>query len=154
MNARHVKLSIIVTYAPIENADEEDKDDFYYSLQMTVDDVPRHDLMLLLRDPSERVGCYNKNRERVMEKYGVGCLTNNGERVINPCEENNLIIGGILFTHRNLHILTWASPVGRTRYQIDHIITNGKWRGSLQDVLVMRTADVGSHHNLLWIRLP
>ena len=25
-----------------ENTDEEDKDDFYYSLQMTVDDVPQH----------------------------------------------------------------------------------------------------------------
>ena len=39
LNARHVKLSIIVAYAPIDNADEEDKDDFYYSLQMTVDDT-------------------------------------------------------------------------------------------------------------------
>ena len=28
LNARYVKLSIIVAYAPIENADEEDKDDF------------------------------------------------------------------------------------------------------------------------------
>ena len=30
LNTRHVKLSIIVAYNPIENTDEEDKDDFYY----------------------------------------------------------------------------------------------------------------------------
>ena len=54
LNARHVKLSIIVAYAPIENADEEDKDDFHYSLQMTVDDVPRHDVLLLLGDLNAR----------------------------------------------------------------------------------------------------
>ena len=61
----HVKLSFIVDYAPSENvdADEEDKDDFYYSLQMTVDDVPRHDVLLLLADLNARVGCNNKNRE-------------------------------------------------------------------------------------------
>ena len=29
LNARHVKLSIIVAYALTENAGEEDKDDFY-----------------------------------------------------------------------------------------------------------------------------
>ena len=41
------------------------------------------------------------------------------------------------------------SPDGRTQSQIDHIIINGKWRGSLQDVQVMRNADVGSDHNVL-----
>ena len=33
--------------------------------------------------------------------------------------------------------------------QIDHIIINSKWRSSLQDVWVMRNADVSSNHNLL-----
>ena len=65
LNARNVKLSIIVSNAPIENADEEYKDDLFHSLQMTVDDVPRHDVLLLLVELNARVGCTNKNRERV-----------------------------------------------------------------------------------------
>ena len=60
--------------------------------------------------------------ERVMGKHGVGDLTNNGERVIDLCEEINLIIGGMLFTQRKIHRLTWTSPDGRTQSQIDHII--------------------------------
>ena len=74
-----------------------------YSLLMTVDDAPRHDVSLLLADLSARVGCNNKNRERAMGKHGAGDFTNNGENVINLCEENNLIVGGNLITHRNIN---------------------------------------------------
>ena len=119
---------------------------------MTVEDVPPHDVMLLLGDHNARVGCNNKNRERVMGKHGVGDLTNNEERVINHCEESNLIICST-FTHKNIHKLTWTSPDGRTKSQTDHNIINSKWRGSLQDVQVMRNADVGSHHNLLMAKM-
>ena len=101
-----------MAYAPIKNAGEEDKDGFSYSLQMTVDDVPQHDVLLLLGDLSARVGCNNENREGVMGKNGVGELTNNGERVINLCEENNHIIGSTLFTHGNIHKLTLTLPDG------------------------------------------
>ena len=90
-----------------------------------------------------------QQEQRVMGKHGVGDLTNNGERVINLCEENKLIIAGTIFMHRNIHKLTWTSPDGQTQSQIDHIIINSKWRGSLQDVQVMRNADVESDHNLL-----
>ncbi|XP_052231603.1 uncharacterized protein LOC127845002 [Dreissena polymorpha] len=38
---------------------------------------------------------------------------------------------------------------GRTQNNIDHIIINGRWRHSLQDVRVMRHADIGSDHSLL-----
>ena len=84
-----------------------------------------------------------------MGKHGVGDLTNNGERVINLCEENNLIIDCTLFTHRNIHKLTWTSPDRRTQSQIDHIIINSKWRDFLQDVQAMKNADIGCDHNLL-----
>lgn len=42
-----------------------------------------------------RVG--SKNRERVMGWRGTGKPTDNGERLISLCEENDLIIGGTLF---------------------------------------------------------
>ena len=76
-------------------------------------------------------------------------ITDNGERFIDICQENNLVIGGTLFTHKDIHKLTWTSPDRKTQSQIDHIIINGKWRHSLQDVRVMRHANIGSDHNLL-----
>ena len=65
------------------------------------------------------------------------------------CEENTLIVGGTLFQHKNIHKLTWTSPDGQSKNQIDHIVIISKWRRSIQDVRVMRQAGVGSDHNLL-----
>ena len=135
--------------ATINNAEEEDKDKFYDSLQATLEDIPQHDLTILMGDFNARVGSNNEGRERVMGKEGTGEMTDNGERLVNICEENDLVIGGTLFPHKTIHKLTWTSPDGRTQSQIDHIIINGKWRRSLQDVRVMRQADIGSDHNLL-----
>ena len=62
---------------------------------------------------------------------------------------HNLVIGGTISPHREIDKLTWISPNGRDKNQIDHIIINGKWRRSLQDVCVMRGADVASDHHLI-----
>ena len=58
-----------MAYALTENTDEEDKDDFCYSLQMTVDDVPQHDILLLLEDLNARVGCNNQKKESEKESW-------------------------------------------------------------------------------------
>ena len=84
-----------------------------------------------------------------MGKHGCGSMNDNGERLANTCAVNNLVIGGTLFPHKEIHQLTWESPNGRDRNQIDHIMINRKWRGSLQDVRVKRSADVGSDHHLV-----
>jgi hypothetical protein len=62
---------------------------------------------------------------------------------------HNLVIGGTISPHREIDKLTWISPNGRDKNQIDHIIINGKWRRSLQDVRAMRGADVASDHHLI-----
>ena len=62
---------------------------------------------------------------------------------------NNLVTGGTLFPHREIHKITWCSPNDRDRNQIDHLMINGKWRSSLQDVKVRRGADIGSEHHLV-----
>jgi len=122
---------------------------FYSSLQAVLDGIPRHDVTMLLGDFNARFGQNNHNRSRVMGTHALGDITDNGERLISLCEENDFVIGGTLFPHKTIHKLTWTSPDGNTRSQIDHIMINGKWRHSLQDVRAMRHADVGSDHNLV-----
>ncbi|XP_072169569.1 uncharacterized protein [Diadema setosum] len=76
-------------------------------------------------------------------------MNDNGERLLDFCATNDLVIGGTLFPHKNIHKLTWISPNGRDRNQIDHLIINGTWRHSLLDVKVRRGADVSSDHYLV-----
>ena len=69
------------------------------------------------------------------------------ERCCDFC--GNMMIGGILFAHKDVHNLTWISANARDQNQIDHIMINSKWRRSLLDVSVRMGADVGSDHHLL-----
>ena len=91
-------------------------------------------MLLVFRDLNANVGRENTGKELVMRKHGRGVRNNNGERLIELCEENNLVIGGTLFQHKEIHKWTWDSPDGQTNNQIEHIFINRRWRGSLQDV--------------------
>ena len=69
--------------------------------------------------------------------------------LIETCLNNNLIVGGTIFPHKNIHKVTWLSPDSVTENQIDHIAISSKWRGSLLDVRNRRGADCASDHHLL-----
>ena len=148
-NSKYTKLTVIVCYAPTEDAEEADKDAFYDQLQAVTDEVQTHDLVMVLGDLNARPGNNNIGRDRVMEKHGIGTINDNGERLCHFCEENNMVIRGTLFQHRDIHKTTWTSPSVTIKSQIDHIRIKGKRRSSLQDVRAYRGADVTSDRNLL-----
>ncbi|XP_068716885.1 uncharacterized protein [Montipora capricornis] len=145
----HCKLTIIQCYAPTNEADDAMKDDWYDHLIQVLCKVPRHVMLLVIGDLNAKVGADNVNYERAMGKHGCGTMNNNGERLADFCLNNDLVIGGTIFPHKNIHKLTWRSPNGRSLNQINHIIINGKWRRSLKNARVFRGADAASDHNLV-----
>ena len=48
-----------------------------------------------------------------MGREECGVQNDNGERLVEWCAFKNMIIGGTLFPHRNIHKLTWTSPNGQ-----------------------------------------
>ncbi|XP_056017205.1 relaxin receptor 1-like [Ostrea edulis] len=143
------KKTVIACYAPTEVAEEDDKDIFYEKLQELIETTPRHDILVVLGDLNANVGNDNIGKEATMGMHGRGERNNNGERLVELCEENSLVIEGTIFKHRDIHKQTWTSPDGHTNNQIDHIIINRRWRGSLQDVRVKRGADIDSDYSLV-----
>ncbi|XP_071136879.1 craniofacial development protein 2-like [Mytilus edulis] len=127
LNTKPIKTSIIKVYSPTNEADKEIKIEFYEMLQAEIEKIPKKDLTIIMGDFNAKVGQNNSGFERIMGKHGCGTL----------------------FRHKDVHKLTWVSPGGRDKNQIDHIAINGKWRRSLQDVRVRRGADVGSDHHLV-----
>lgn len=108
---------------------------WYDQLNATVSVVPQHDMLLIIGDFNAKVGRDNNNGERVMGKYGCGTMSENDERIANLCEEHNLVVGGTIFPHKQIHKLTPRSPNSGDVNQIDHIFIKNKWR-SLLDVRV------------------
>ena len=71
-NSKHCKLTIILCYAPTNESDIEDKEDWYEQLQQAVAKVPQHDMLLIIGDMNAKVGSENSNCERAMGKHGCG----------------------------------------------------------------------------------
>lgn len=76
-----------------------------------------------------------------MGEQGLSECNNNGEMLCPICQENNLIIGGTIFMHKDIHKTTRDYQDGHTKNQIDHAIVNKRWRRSLLDMLAKQGAD-------------
>ncbi|XP_070138490.1 craniofacial development protein 2-like [Drosophila bipectinata] len=100
-------------------------------------------------DFNAKIGTNNNGLETIMGRHGVGTRSNNGDRLIDLCQTFQLVIGGTVFPHKEIHKYTWTSPNGHTRNQIDHICISRKWRRSLMDVRIRRSASIDSDHELI-----
>ena len=116
--SKYVKLSIIQIYAPTNETKVEDKDNFYEQLQTVVDSIHKHDILLVMRDLNAKVG---EGYENIIGRHGVGERNDNGERLVDFCGLNNLMVTGTIFSHKLIHKQTWTSPGGKTKNQIDHV---------------------------------
>ena len=131
---------------PTNDSNNRDKKAFYEQLQATLENAHCRDLLLVMGDLNAKVGSDNTSFQSVIGREGYGAQNDNGERLVEWCTFNNMIIGGTLFPHHNILKLTWTSQNGRDQNQIDHLMVNSMWRCSLLDVRVRRGADAGSDH--------
>lgn len=58
---------LIHVYAPTEDAEEEDKDEFYAKLQDLLDKRNAHDMLIITGDMNAKVGDQNLNYEGLWE---------------------------------------------------------------------------------------
>ena len=146
-------VTIIQCYAPTNQADEEDKENFYEELQSIVDKTPKSDVTIVMGDLNAKIGSNNQGREKIMGKHGLGDKNENGDLFLDFCEMNELVVGGSVFPHRDMLKVTWKSPDHVTENQIDHITISKRWRRILEDVRSKRGADEGTDHVLVVTKL-
>ena len=85
----------------------------------------------------------------VKGKFGLGIWNGAGQRLIEFCQENALVIANTLFQQHKRRIYTWISPDGQHRNQIDYILCSQRWRSCIQSEKTRPKADCGSDHELL-----
>ena len=85
----------------------------------------------------------------VIGKLGLGIQKEAGQRLIEFCRENTLVIANTLFQQHKRRLYTWISPDCQHLNQIDYILCSQRWRSSIQSAKTRLGADCGSDHELL-----
>ena len=60
----------------------------------------------------------------VTGKFGLGIRNEAGQRLIEFCQENALVIANTFFQPHKRRLYTWTSPDGQHRNQIDYLNTH------------------------------
>ena len=88
----------------------------------------------------------------VTGKFGLGVQKEAGQRLIEFCQENTLVIANTLFQQYKRRLYTWTWPDGQYRNQIDYILCHQRWRSSIQSAKTRPGAECGSDHELLFAK--
>ena len=110
-------------------------------------------MKIIMGDMNAKVAMDNTGREEVIGKHGaIAEMNENGERWVDVCQTNNLVISAMLFPHEECHKRTWRSPDGVTVNHINHLAFSRRWMQN-QDVRVLCGSDVGLDHHLLMAKV-
>ena len=72
-----------------------------------------------------------------------------GQRLIEVCQENPLVIANTLFQQHKRRLCAWTSLDGQCQKPIDFNLCSQRWRSSIQSTKTRPGADCGSDHELL-----
>ena len=88
-------IMVIQAYAPNSNAEEAEAERFYEDLQDLLELTPTKDVLFIIRNWNIKVG--SQEIPGVTGKFGLGIHNEAGQRLIELCQENTLVIANTLF---------------------------------------------------------
>ena len=145
------KITCLQIYAPTDDKNIIEKETFYTELQRTINKIRTADRhLIIMGDWNSRVGNNKQLGNGVLGNFGgEGTINNNGERMLEFCIENQLIIGNSFFKHKNIHQITFEGIGRGVKSIIDYFTYNKNMRYAVLDVRVYRTAELSTEHKLL-----
>ena len=102
---------MIQAYAPTSNAEEAEVERFYEDLEDLLELTPKKDVRFIIGDWNAKVG--SQKTPGVMGKFGFVVWNEAGQRLIEFCQENALVIANTLFQQHKRRLYTWTSPDGQ-----------------------------------------
>ena len=117
-------IRVIQVYTLASNAEEAEVEWFYEDLQDFLKLTPQKDVLYIIGDWNAK----GRSQEipGITGKFGLGVQNEAGQKLIEFCQENALVIANTLFQqHRRLY--TWTSPDGQHQNEIDYILCSQRW---------------------------
>ena len=105
-------ITVIQVYAQTRNAEEAEVERFYEDLQNHLELTPKKDVLFIIGDWNAKLG--SQETPGVTGKFGLGVHNEAGQRLIEFCQENALVIANTLFQQHKRRLYTWTSPDGQS----------------------------------------
>ena len=96
---------------PVSNAEEAER--FYEDLQDLLELTPKNDVLFIIGDWNAKVG--SQETPGVKGKFGLGIQNEAEQRLIEFCQQNELVLANTLFQQYKRGLYTWTSPDGQHR---------------------------------------
>ena len=104
-------ITLIQVYAPTSNAEEAEVEQLYKDLQDLLELTPPKNVLFIIGDWNAKVG--SQETPGVTCKFGLGVQNEAGQRLIEFCQENALVIVNTLFQQHKRRLYIWTSPDGQ-----------------------------------------
>ena len=113
-------ITIIQVNDLTSNAEEAEVGWFYEDLQDLLELTPNKDVLFIIGDWNAKVG--SQETPGLTGKFGLGVQNEAGQRLIEFCQENALVIANTLFQQHMRRLYTWKSPDGQHQNQTDYVL--------------------------------
>ena len=97
-------IMVIQVYVPTSNAEEAEAELFYEDLQDLLELTSKRDVLFILGNWNAKVG--SQETPGVTGKFGLGMWNEAGQRLIEFCQENALVIANTLFQQHKRRLYT------------------------------------------------
>ena len=104
-------ITVIQVSALTSNAEEAEVEWFYEDLQDLLELEPKKDVLFTIGDWNAKVG--SQETPGLTGKFGLGLRNEAGQRLIEFCQENALVIANTHFQQYKGRLYTWTSPDGQ-----------------------------------------
>ena len=146
-------ITVIQVYAPTSNAEEAEVERFYEDLQDLLELTPKKDVLFIIGDWNAKVG--SQETPGVTGKFGLEIRNEAGQRLIEFCQENALVItnredsthGHHQMVNTEIRLIIFAAKDGEALYieqKQDQELTMAQIMNSL---LQIQTEIEGSREN-------
>ena len=113
-------ITVNQAYAPTSNVEEAEVEWFYEDLQDLLELTPKKDVLFIIGDWNAKVE--SQETPGVTGKFGLGVQNEVGQRLIEFCQENTVVIANTFFQQHKRRLHTWTLPDGQHQNQIDYIL--------------------------------
>ena len=89
----------------------EEAEQFYEDLQYLLELIPKIDVLFIIGDWNAKVG--SQETPGITGKFGLGVQNKAGQRLVEFCQENALVIANTHFQQHKRRFYSWTSPDGK-----------------------------------------